>query len=362
VSQYGMMTTGYEASEIMGATMSEFPYHKSLRLINFTAFADVELEFTPSINVLIGENGTGKTHVMKAMYAWQVYQSRQRANIYSTLGQLFQTGDLSILFRMGSRANKATVSGKFGSEEWNYTVTRGTGIIAEAGLIATQVQRPVFVPAIDMMGHTKGFLAAANEVVIDFDLTCTDLVALMSLKRKNGFEQTDVPKPLAALLGGTLEYDEYDSRFYLATPSGRMPMPMVAEGIRKVSTLVRLLQNGWLAPGSTLFWDEPEVNVNPVIMDELISAIFYLARRGMQVFLATHSYVILKELDLQANSADNVRFFSLHGSKSGTRVTTATSLSALEPNPISRQYASLYDRDLDRALGKGQRRAAVHRE
>ena len=36
---------------------------------NFTAFEDLEVEFSPGINALIGANGTGKTHLMKACYA-----------------------------------------------------------------------------------------------------------------------------------------------------------------------------------------------------------------------------------------------------------------------------------------------------
>ena len=36
---------------------------------NFTAFKDLEVELSPGINALIGENGTGKTHLMKACSA-----------------------------------------------------------------------------------------------------------------------------------------------------------------------------------------------------------------------------------------------------------------------------------------------------
>ena len=166
--------------------MSQLPYHKSLRLENFTAFADARFDFVPGINCLVGENATGKTHVMKALYAMQVYQSRRRENIYLTLGRLFQTGDLSVLIRMDSRAKKARVSGDFGSENWNYDITLGTGVMTETGLISTQPEQPVFIPAIDMMGHTKGFLEAANLVVLDFDLTCTDIVSLLGVRRNNG--------------------------------------------------------------------------------------------------------------------------------------------------------------------------------
>lgn len=39
--------------------MSEFPYHQSLNLHNFTAFRELSLEFVAGINAFIGENGTG---------------------------------------------------------------------------------------------------------------------------------------------------------------------------------------------------------------------------------------------------------------------------------------------------------------
>ena len=38
-------------------------------LEKFTAFQKLELGFSPGINILIGENGTGKTHILKALYA-----------------------------------------------------------------------------------------------------------------------------------------------------------------------------------------------------------------------------------------------------------------------------------------------------
>ena len=40
-----------------------------LNLRNFTTFEKLDLSFSPKINVIIGENGTGKTHALKAAYA-----------------------------------------------------------------------------------------------------------------------------------------------------------------------------------------------------------------------------------------------------------------------------------------------------
>ena len=42
---------------------------KSLHLENFTVFPNVELSFGKNLNVIIGVNGAGKTHLLKAAYA-----------------------------------------------------------------------------------------------------------------------------------------------------------------------------------------------------------------------------------------------------------------------------------------------------
>ena len=40
-----------------------------VKLENFTVFESLDLEPSPGINVLVGANGTGKTHLMKVCYA-----------------------------------------------------------------------------------------------------------------------------------------------------------------------------------------------------------------------------------------------------------------------------------------------------
>ena len=40
-----------------------------LKLERFTAFEKLDIQLSPGINVLVGANGTGKTHLMKLIYA-----------------------------------------------------------------------------------------------------------------------------------------------------------------------------------------------------------------------------------------------------------------------------------------------------
>ena len=41
----------------------------SLKVKEFTVFRDVNLKFTDGLNVFVGANGTGKTHLLKLPYA-----------------------------------------------------------------------------------------------------------------------------------------------------------------------------------------------------------------------------------------------------------------------------------------------------
>ncbi|HLK58078.1 MAG TPA: AAA family ATPase [Chthonomonadaceae bacterium] len=334
--------------------MGEHSFHQRLFLSNFTVFKDAAFEFTPGVNVFIGENGSGKTHLLKAIYAYQRPPSRDVPDLASTLMSLFQVENGDALIRTPStRGGVARVRGQYGENEWSYALRR---TVRESVLVQTarlEMGQPVFIPAMDMMGHTREFLEAYNQVYLDFDLTCRDIVTLFRLRSRNAVENNGPMEALVKVLGGDIEQDE-NGRFYLQSSTGRLPMPMVAEGLRKIASLVRLQRNGWLVPGSTLFWDEPETNINPILMDEVIAAILALSRKGVQVFLTTHSYVILKELDLQATTQDSVRYFSLQGSKGGTQITVADEFTALKPNPILQQYGSLYDRDLARAAGRSR--------
>lgn len=47
----------------------------SLHVENFTVFKKADFDFVPGVNVLVGGNATGKTHVLKLLYAMQKTQA-----------------------------------------------------------------------------------------------------------------------------------------------------------------------------------------------------------------------------------------------------------------------------------------------
>ena len=55
-------------------------YIDRLALTDYRNYASLELEFSPTMNVLIGENAQGKTNVMEAIYVLAMAKSHRTAN------------------------------------------------------------------------------------------------------------------------------------------------------------------------------------------------------------------------------------------------------------------------------------------
>ena len=49
---------------------------KRIKLEQFTVFENQQIDFIPGINVLVGENGTGKTHLLKVLLCMPMCQQK----------------------------------------------------------------------------------------------------------------------------------------------------------------------------------------------------------------------------------------------------------------------------------------------
>ncbi len=131
--------------------------------------------------------------------------------------------------------------------------------------------------------------------------------------------------------------------FFLKNKQGELEFDLLAEGLRKLALLWLLIQNGGLSKGSVLFWDEPEANLNPELLEPLVDVLLELQRQGVQMFLATHDYALLKLFDLKKTEADTVRFFSLFPDKEkGVGYTASDGYLGTLPNPISEASERLF--------------------
>lgn len=116
-------------------------------------------------------------------------------------------------------------------------------------------------------------------------------------------------------MGGKVELTDA-GRFYLNVNGVNMEMHLVAEGLRKLATIARLIATGSLIDKGFLFWDEPEANLNPKVIKLIARTILHLCQNGIQVFIVSHSLFLMRELDILLQSSEfkgtEARVFGLH--------------------------------------------------
>lgn len=213
----------------------------------------------------------------------------------------------------------------------------------------------VYIPPKDILSNAPGFTSLYNAREVAFEETYADLVSkclLPDLRAEpDGLLGTVLSRVRNSINGEVVIENE---NFFLKKRGKKTEFMLVAEGFRKLALLDVLIRNGTIAKGSTLLWDEPEANLNPKLLGVLIDCLLDLQRAGVQIFLATHHYQILKRLDLQKKEKDSVRYHSLYregGKPDGRiRVNSVDELALVDPNPILDSYTEIYNKELERIL------------
>ena len=102
-----------------------------------------------------------------------------------------------------------------------------------------------------------------------------------------------------------------------------------------------------------LFWDEPETNLNPSLFEAVIDILLELQRQGVQIFIATHDYLILKQIDLRSRKEDEIAYHALYRDKVSGHLECKTVERYLDigPNAIAEAFANVYDLEIKRSLG-----------
>lgn len=333
-------------------TEMEGVFHKieKLRLEHFTCFERAEFEFSPGINVLIGENGTGKTHILKVAY-WAMAINREP--------KVFSLDTLEIDYFRASengldRDKKFQIYFATNIFEWETVNAEWNPL---KGDIWSNLSGPLlFLPPYEMLSWQQGFINLWQRQETGFDRTWFDLAVALDgnlLKGKHLEEAIALTKTLEKAIGGQVV--KRDGRFFLQFENEKeaIEAPLVAQGINKLAQLIYLILNGSLTRDSILFWDEPETNLNPKYVAVVARFIQALARAGVQIFVATHDYLLTHLLSLAAEyktengQTPDIRFFSLYKTENGTAVESGSSLAALSHNVILDEYARLHDYELD---------------
>lgn len=324
---------------------------KSVRLVNLTVFKDLTVNLSEGINIFIGKNGTGKTHLLKSIYASCEASKDHNFGVFS-LEDCFQGNkeNLNLFNDKNERYVHICLSSK---ELSSYSTINGVSKTREfknsneyyIKLPNEIIFNSIYIPVKDMLTHSKGLLAMAKKYKeFPFDKTLTDIISRASqwtLKEPPEIAKSVLPV-LEEMMDGqvVIENDE----FFIKKNDGRMiNFSVEAEGFKKIGLLWRLLMNESITKDSILIWDEPEANLNPDFMPKLVECLLELSRNDVQVILSTHNYIFAKYFDVRRRKADLVSFHSLYFDNDEIKCETQQHFEELRKNDIMSAFENLLD-------------------
>ena len=343
-----------------------------LELKNLTVFTGLTLDLSPKINVIIGENGTGKTHLLKAAYGLcagaPLFKNKPDTNdeelatvLTAKLLRLFMPLDdkLGKLHRQGA-TEQASISAQFSQGQKIATTffnnSKTLAIQSRASYEKFQ-NEAVFIPTKEVLSFMKGFNSLYEKYGLSFDQSYQDVCLLLDLpeiRPENLHEKSKwAMSEIEGICGGRFVFYG-GGKVTFKTENAEYSANSMAEGFRKAGILSRLLETGAIQPGVSgpLFWDEPESNMNPKLMKLLVQILLELSRNGQQIILATHDYFLLKWLDLEMSKTDHVLYHALYrGANGEIRVESAEDYRSISPNAIADTFNDLTKEQLNKKMG-----------
>ena len=351
---------------------------KSLGIRDFTVFKEADLKFAEGLNIIVGANGTGKTHLLKLPYAVMALSAEEgkkrtepptktllQTRIAEKISSVFRPEDrLGRLVHRQKGRNSCEVSMNFRqpgtSLAFRFSSLAKSEVVVKSAPSKWQDKPPVFLPTRELLTLYPGFVPLYEARHLEFDETWRDTCLLLGAPALKGPRDATIARlvePLERQLGGRVVLDA-NGRFYLRPfNAGDMEMALVAEGWRKLAMLVRLISTGSLLDKGCLYWDGPEANLNPRLIREIARAILGICEAGVQVFVATHSLFLLREFEMLLEfefAKVKKRFFALRRNDDGVEVSQADEIGDVDPLLLLDEELKQSDRFVDRFMSSAE--------
>lgn len=191
-----------------------------LKLERFTAFESLDLAPSPGVNVLVGANGAGKTHLMKAAYA-ACEASKPGVRFAEKLVGVFMPsgGDIRRLVKRRGGRSRCSVLVHRGRRRLRIEFdNRSTGSVATtaAGRAAWSAEpvESVYIPEKDVLANAPGFLSLHGTREVHFDETHSDLLVrayLLALRDPHTPERERLLVALQKRMGGEFTQETKNS-------------------------------------------------------------------------------------------------------------------------------------------------------
>ena len=331
---------------------------QKISLNNFTVFNKLEIRLSEGINVFIGENGTGKTHLLKLLYTFcQASVNCAKSSWIDKFTVLLNNNFFSSFNTLSNqteiRINDEIVYDHKLNEIKPISSRHESDTITEAGY---ENFTYVFIPAketLSMSNITRIHDKFSKE--LDIDNTLIDII-----KQAQNIKPDKIPDlakiitpKLEEVMDGTIFVKTDNNTFWVRKNDGReIPFTLEAEGFRKLGLLWQLLMNESITKDTILFWDEPEANINPKIIPIVVELLLELTRHGVQIFVATHDYFFANFLEVRKNKDDRVLYHGLHKSDDGSGILCESQnhFKFLEKNSIIEQSINLYKEEVKKVM------------
>ncbi|CAG1770210.1 hypothetical protein BAC3_00876 [uncultured bacterium] len=323
---------------------------KSIAIENFTVFKNEQFKFSDGLNVIVGENGIGKTHLIKMLYSiiisissannsygcpadhYDYYEGREIPTYAEATSEIIESKLLNVFKAdifdnlISYNESNGLISINFGDFFIKFHLNKSNDylpIVVEEYLSAYfSKENCIFIPAKEILSFYEGFIALYENRETSFDEIYYNLARSLSLPVLKNIEHYPVEYKILLKLEEILEgkMSLENGRFYLIQNNRKTEISLIAEGLRKIGMIAQLIANGSLNKNSILFWDEPETNLNPKLIKKMAELLVELSRAGMQIFIATHSLFLIKELEILRNKDDQFKYFGLGFHKGEVRV------------------------------------------
>jgi AAA15 family ATPase/GTPase len=294
-----------------------------IEIENFMVFKKENLYFSDGLNVVVGENGLGKTNLLKLLYALmnacvsyiQSNSSTEQLRfvnfIQQSLKKYFKTGSLSNLISWNTKESHIIFN--LNQYHINFSINGDGKVTEDNNNSYPFVKKYVFIPAKEIISFYEGFISLYENRETSFDEIYYSLAKALSLPLLKNIDsypiEYKVLLKLEEILEGKIVLE--NGKFFLLQNNRKTEISLIAEGFRKIGMIAQLLANGSLTKNSILFWDEPETNLNPRLIRKMAEVLVELSRAGMQIFIATHSLFLVKEIEILRNKQDKVKYFGL---------------------------------------------------
>lgn len=303
---------------------------QTVHLDNYGNIPELKCSGLSNINLIIGENATGKTFLLKALYsAVRSMESYKRGDDARSMSEIlsdklrwtFQVDKLGDLVNR-SADNPLSFKMETSLEEeglaYRFSQSANTKVRDIDFSDGQKTGNSIFIPAKETLSLFPIILKSREvDRSFGFDDTYYDLAKALQIapsKGRNYDVFSKARKDLASYINGKVDYDENTGKWFYKSSSGqKFPIGATAEGIKKISIMDRLLGNGFLSKDSVVFIDELESALHPNAICQFLDMISRIScNMGIQVFISTHSYFVVKKLFLIAlQHPDKVTCISL---------------------------------------------------